>query len=168
MTTPRSIYEKFTIGDHLTLEELQEGFDHFYKLSTLLSASGPVFHLSAVEANRVAGEFNIFLDNRQAKIKADSDANDRDSKAYQDGYTSGIVWTDSYRPGGPFHYPPRLHETNAEHIRIANNTLITHRRWMLGFDAGLADKKAGIQPKADLLKCDPTTPHEHSSRCLKR
>lgn len=142
MTTPRSIYEKFTIGEHLTNAELEEGFNHFNQLANLLNISGPVFHLASVEANRVAGEFNIFLDNRKHDIKVSDDAYLHASRSYQDGYATGLAWKYDYQPGGPFHYAPRVGDNNPEHIRRANNTLVAHSQWMTGFSEGLAAKKA--------------------------
>lgn len=168
---PQAIYEKFKNGDRLNDEELEVGFKHFSTLSTLLFDSGPVFSLSAIEANRVAGELHIYLDNRKCELKSKADGEDRDSKSYQDGYATGIVWTESYRPGGPFCYAPTFLD-KPEKVLKANATLIAHRRYMLGFDEGLAAKKAGHQPDASILKCTDAygnvpEQHQHSTSCLK-
>lgn len=161
MSTPKQTYEKFIIGDQISSEDLEKGFTHFSTLATLLYASGPVFQLAAIEANRVASQFCLFLDNR----KAEAQNEDRNSKPYQEGYATGIVWTYDYVPGGPFHHAPS--RSDPQHIRLANESLERHRRWMMGFQEGLSAKKAGHKPSGDLLKCDPEPIHQHNIHCLR-
>ena len=48
------LYEKYTSGDSFTTDELRALYRHFHQTSTLLFGSGPVFRLSAVEAQKVS------------------------------------------------------------------------------------------------------------------
>lgn len=53
MTTISDVYSKCINGRPLTMKEIDIGIEHFDKMSKLLFASGPVFSLAAVEANRI-------------------------------------------------------------------------------------------------------------------
>lgn len=66
----RDLYKKFTDGDPISDEELDEGIEFFSDLSDKLFSLGDVFRLPAVEANRVLMSLEGFKRERgRLKIK---------------------------------------------------------------------------------------------------
>lgn len=63
--SPKDVYAKYINGDSLTDEEINAGFDHFFKLAGLLYSSGSEFLLAAKEANRVYTALEGFRQARQ-------------------------------------------------------------------------------------------------------
>ena len=67
MPKPMSnVYERFCLGEHLTMGELELGLAHFNQLSKALYESGPAFSLAAKEAARVAEGLQSYLVSRRS------------------------------------------------------------------------------------------------------
>src|SRR5271157_2773741 len=161
MISPKEIYEKFTNGDHLTYDQLEFGAKHFGTAGMALTVSGPTFHLAARECLRVSDTLGLYAANRRMEAKSE----DRASEAYRDGYSTGIVWTFAYRPGGPF-VMHADHMSKPEFKQLCEDSQTASRRWLMGFDEGWMAKKAGHQPDASIISCDASVVHEHSIGCL--
>lgn len=67
MHLARKVYEKFLNGDPIDDGELKESVTFFKDLSDNLSLLGPVFRLSAIEANRVYLGLDGFRQARERK-----------------------------------------------------------------------------------------------------
>ena len=162
--SPRDIYLKLMEGEqHLTLDECEAGLKHFTLLTNQLAASGPAFAYATLEANSIAGKLQLFRD----VCKFEALAADRESEDYQGGYRTGIVWKDMYRPGGPWTMSDDGTRTDPAFKKRCADSQVVHRRWMMGFDEGLAAKKAGHHPTPDMLCCTSTDPaHVHWLLCL--
>lgn len=163
MSTPRDIYLKLEAGDHLTVAELDIGLKHFTQLTKLLAASGPAFVYATLQANSIEGKLRLFKD----VSKFETLAADRESEDYQVGYRTGIVWKDTYRPGGPFVTTWCEGRDKPQHKQMCDDSVDANRRWLMGFDEGLAAKKAGHKPTADMLSCtSKDAGHVHWLPCL--
>jgi len=65
------------------------------------------------------------------------------SKAYQDGYLTGLFWTDNYRPGGPWIMTSR-HNDKPDFIERCEQSKQENKEWLEGFDNGLKEQKAKL------------------------
>jgi hypothetical protein len=64
------------------------------------------------------------------------------SDAYRRGYSTGLNWTDNYRPGGP--WVPSLPVCNVKekHRAIIRDAIAEREAWLQGFDVGLQEAKS--------------------------
>jgi hypothetical protein len=66
---PRTLYDKYMEGDHITDQELKEGLVFYNDLSRSLFRCGPTFRLAAAEANRVYEGLRAVTVARSLRIK---------------------------------------------------------------------------------------------------
>lgn len=164
----KHIYQKFVDGDHLSPEELKVGHAHYEQLAKLLRVSGPAFAAAYMQAGIIADMLSIYLDNQ----KFDEVCEDRNDDSYREGYRTGIVWNqvkDNYRPGGPHVYHLRPNEqAKAEWVATCIASQRHARRWLMGFDEGLAAQQLGHKATPDMVCCGQQEGdgHRHWLTCL--
>ena len=62
-----------------------------------------------------------------------------EEESFEDGRLTGLRWTDSYRPGGP--WVPNPGHTQCEEVLAWVAQMRTNNRaWLRGFDEGLAQR----------------------------
>jgi hypothetical protein len=61
--------------------------------------------------------------------------------AYRRGYSTGLNWTDDYRPGGPW-VPSEPANVTDKHRAIIKDAIAEREAWFQGFDVGLQEAQA--------------------------
>lgn len=62
---------------------------------------------------------------------------DRDTKAYRDGYASGQTWDADWNPGGPLYFSAR--DSDPEWFKVhCKEMQDANRQWLLGWTEGNA------------------------------
>jgi hypothetical protein len=61
--------------------------------------------------------------------------------AYRRGYTTGLNWTDDYRPTGPW-IPREPANATDKHRAIIRDAIAEREAWFQGFDVGLQEAKS--------------------------
>lgn len=165
---PADIYHAIQTGGFIPHADLGPAFQHFTHLATMLAASGPTFTHASREADRIAGVLQLHL----AARKYDAAQEDRHSDSYREGYRTGIVWDqkkDNYRPGGPWVLTLSMHGRDKPEYQARCEASELHaRRWLMGFDEGLAAQLAGHKATPDMIACDLVegSEHRHGLACL--
>lgn len=54
IVSPKEVYGKYIVGDHISDREVVEGYTFYRRLANDLRRCGPVFHLAFKEANYIS------------------------------------------------------------------------------------------------------------------